>query len=93
MTRDEARKFARECLANYREDCARLAQKREILETLHSGSDKASYERNGNAHFRDNIPWWLDAKEEVLRQIRLLELRVRPIERLLEDAPRNVRVA
>ena len=90
MTRTEAEKFARSCLYNYREDIARLEQKRLKLEAARR---RGSYlgqeyrERPGrmSARYIDSVPGWLEEIEFLEACITDLELCVLPVQKLLQD--------
>ena len=86
MTKTEARRFARQCLCNYREDLSRLEQKILKKDSLSSlkGIEYGNEAGKTTAGYVDSVPWWLEAQEELERAIRELTLRTRPITRLLE---------
>ena len=87
MIRTEAEKFARGCLYSYREEIARLEQKRFKLETLSSSKSVEYGNESGksSAHYVDSVPWWLEVQEQLEHDIRELELKTRAIARLLAD--------
>ena len=87
MTRTEAEKFARACLFSYREEVARLEQKRFKLQTLSSSKSVRYGNESGkaSAHYVDSVPWWLEVQEQLEHDIRELELKTGAIARLLAD--------
>lgn len=87
MTRNEAEKFARSCLYNYREDVARLEQKRLKLENLSSlkGVDYNNDAGKVSARYIDSVPWWLEEQEQIEKDIRDLRMRTEPVLRLIKD--------
>ena len=90
MTRTEAEKFARSCLYNFREDVARLEQKKLKLGAVRQRGSYLGQEyrdRPGrmSARYVDSVPGWLEEVEFLEACIVDLELCVLPVQKLLQD--------
>ena len=89
MTKTEAESLARQCLYNYRENAARLAQKLDKYEIVRQrGSRTVQKFGDGGVAivtYIDSTPLWIDEMELLEREIQELRLRVLPIQRLLRN--------
>ena len=82
-----ARKFARSCLEEYRQNRGVLEQKEMQLQIVGSMHGMEYAEPGGKMSVRyvSDVPWWYERKETLEAEIADLKMRVLLVERLLKD--------